>query len=945
MSLRALDNQDPVTSLSFFGESLLVAAAGSFLKLYNWRCGQLLISRKLFEVNKVHGVCFYGESSAVAWGGDSVALISKVDDLRVKKLYVCKDRVTDVAIFNRILFILTAHNEVLEVELSSMSLQKTHRCEERSILYSGSLYLSNHALHVAAGTVFGGVVIWSLHNDSVVQTFEMHEGSIFDVTWSQDGKRIASCSDDRAVFVLDIESGKVLAQGWGHISRVWKVKFVSQNLLVTGAEDCSARVWRLPEKGTDLDCVRIFTGHKGRSVWSLGVEREEKVIATGGGDGKIMLWDLSSHDAAVEERFNIDLTLKVSIRSLALSESTGALIATSNDGSVYTKTFEASEWRQINVDLGPAPIVKKSSSKFFLLSLNGQGAVLNEIGDKLFEFSLPFTILDFFVLNEINLVVIPAPPLAVLLVVNLIGKDVSWSELRQRPGAGVITCACDVSSVFQDTELHICLGSRNGCLMLYSVLEPEPLVVVPAALDSKTDAITSLRIVAKENSNPHIAATARSSDFGFFSLPSMQRMFKNRARKRGSIEGMRECDSDMLFWGFQNDLFVVWNADHGYEMASSNCGGSHRAWDCSYTAHGLYLTYFRKPDIVVQRLYTPSRKFTRSLLQPGTHGREIRGMELCPTNTQLLATASEDTTMALSWLNENGSMAKTACSINDGHVSGIQCLRWHPNGEFLFTGAGKGELIMWQVHVKGDSVFAKEVSRMPTNSAHIDELRVMDISLLVQGGETLIATAFSDSSFRIWKTREIDQNRFKWDLLLEEKYGERCLLNINLREWCRGIYLFYSSTDGCLLVHKLSITRSDSNQVLTAQQKLQVKLHQSGVRCSLLQITDSGSLVVYTGGEDNALSAVKLVCENDEVSHERLFMREDAHSSAVTSLQCLENRALLISTGSDQKVRLWTLDGRLLGSAFTDVCDTGVLVATEKRVITGGIGLQFFELF
>lgn len=944
MSLRALGNQDPVTSLSFYEKNLLVAAAGSFLKLYDWRCGQLLISRKLFEVNKVHGVSFYGESSAIAWGGDSVACISDVKDLRVRNVYACKDRVTDAAVFGGVLFILTAHNEVLEIELLTTTLQRTHRCAERSILYSGSLYLSTNKLNVAAGTVFGGVVVWNLQSDEVVQRFEAHEGSIFDVCWSQDGTRIASCSDDRAIYIHDVDTGKILAQGWGHISRIWKVRFVSSVMLISGAEDCSARVWRLPEEGTDLECVHIFTGHKGRSVWSLGVEREEGIVATGGGDGKIILWDLSSHSAVTEERYNIDLSLKASIRSLALSDSTGVLITTCNDGRVYTKALATPRWTQVDVNLGPAPVVKKFSSQFFVLSLNGQGAILNSSGEKQKEFNVPFTILDFFVLNESKLVVVPAPPLAVLFVVGLSGDDVFWTELKQRPGSGVITCACDVSSVFQDDKLYLCLGSRNGSIILYSALESEPLIVVPTALDSKTDAITSLQIIAKEKSEPHIIATARSSNYGIFSLSNMQLLYKNRARKRGSIEGMRKSQSDLLFWGFQNNLFVVWNANHGFEIASTNCGGSHRAWDFSHSTNRFYLTYFRKPDIVVQRLFTPSRKFACSLLQPGTHGREIRGMELCPVHPQLLATASEDTSMALSWLNENRSMAETVCSINDGHISGIQCLLWHPNGRYLFTGAGKGELIMWQVHINGSSVFAKESSRMPTNLAQIDELRVMDVSIITKGGETLIATAFSDSSYRIWKIRKNNKNKFEWDLLLQNQYGERCLLNIDLFQWQQGLYLFFSSTDGHLMLHKLVESNTEGSMAWSTQQKFRVKIHQSGVCCSLLQVIGPSSLIIYTGGEDNALSAVKLLTDNDEILLERLFIKKDAHSSAITSIQRLENRNLLISTGSDQKVRLWSLQGELISTTHTDVCDTGVLVATESRIITGGIGLQFFEL-
>ncbi|KAI5294547.1 hypothetical protein KEM55_006564, partial [Ascosphaera atra] len=174
----------------------------------------------------------------------------------------------------------------------------------KSVLYSADLaWVSSKQVLVAAGTVFGEIVVWScfLSTDSlkcsytaIHHFYEGHEGSIFGVDISnslsvpgehQPRRLLASCSDDRTIRIWDISDCSsdtatsikpdlseghstgfgnsicrddiqanpegCIAVTYGHISRIWGVKFLDSlwrdeelqfNLLSRG-EDSTTQLW------------------------------------------------------------------------------------------------------------------------------------------------------------------------------------------------------------------------------------------------------------------------------------------------------------------------------------------------------------------------------------------------------------------------------------------------------------------------------------------------------------------------------------------------------------------------------------------------------------------------------------------------------------------------------------------------------------------------------
>lgn len=193
-------------------------------------------------------------------------------------------------------------------------------CPTRSILTFASALL---LLHVHGSTCF------SQKPRDALLTLEGHTSRVKYVTFSPDGKRLASASWDGTVKLWDVATGKEILTFKGHkaqlnIDQVWSVAFSPDGKWIASASyDQTVKLWD-PVTGKELLSLK----HPDL-VYSMAVSPNGKRLASGSRDKSVRVWDTATGKKL--------LTLKghtIGVVSIAFSPDGKRLASGDSDTSV-----------------------------------------------------------------------------------------------------------------------------------------------------------------------------------------------------------------------------------------------------------------------------------------------------------------------------------------------------------------------------------------------------------------------------------------------------------------------------------------------------------------------------------------------------------------------------------------------------------------------------------
>ena len=189
----------------------------------------------------------------------------------------------------------------------------------RSVL---SVSFSPDGKTLATSSADNAVRLWDVtSHEQIGEPLTGHTSSVSSVSFSPDGKTFATGSADKTVRLWDVLSHKQIGK-LTHSNSVNSIAFSHDGkMLATGTDDKIIQLWDV------LSYKQIgvpFVGHTDR-VNSIAFSLNCNILASGSDDKTARFWDVSSH-----KQIGISLNLTDSIRSVAFSPD-GKILATGSD--------------------------------------------------------------------------------------------------------------------------------------------------------------------------------------------------------------------------------------------------------------------------------------------------------------------------------------------------------------------------------------------------------------------------------------------------------------------------------------------------------------------------------------------------------------------------------------------------------------------------------------
>jgi len=173
--------------------------------------------------------------------------------------------------------------------------------------------------------------IWDAETGLLLLTLTGHTDSVNGIVYSPDGKRIATTSDDHTAKVWDASTGEELLTLSGHTDWVFRVAFSPDGKrLVTTSWDKTVKVW----DATSGKELLTLSSHE---YFDVAFNPDGERIATCGDDGFVRIWDAGSG----KELLTLPVEGGTDVRGVAFSPD-GTRVAVASDGVYTVKMWDAS---------------------------------------------------------------------------------------------------------------------------------------------------------------------------------------------------------------------------------------------------------------------------------------------------------------------------------------------------------------------------------------------------------------------------------------------------------------------------------------------------------------------------------------------------------------------------------------------------------------------------
>ena len=140
---------------------------------------------------------------------------------------------------------------------------------------------------LATGRADNIIRVWNLTDGNLMYTFEGHDEPVTSLAFNTDGSRLASGSADSTVRMWDTSTDESPQEFTRHTDWVNSVA-LHETTLASAGFDSAIFLWDTSDK----KLLYMLTGHAD-SIESIAFSSDGNILASGGHDGKVLLWELT----------------------------------------------------------------------------------------------------------------------------------------------------------------------------------------------------------------------------------------------------------------------------------------------------------------------------------------------------------------------------------------------------------------------------------------------------------------------------------------------------------------------------------------------------------------------------------------------------------------------------------------------------------------------------
>ncbi|MEG3928389.1 nSTAND1 domain-containing NTPase [Microcoleus sp. T3_D1] len=491
-----------------------------------------------------------------------------------------------------------------------------------------------------------------------------HANWVYAVSFSPDGKLLATGSADRTVKLWDTTTGKQINTLTGHTNEVYAVSFSPDGkLLATGSADNTVKLWDT----TTGKQINTLTGHT-HWVWGVSFSPNGKWLATGSRDKTVKLWDTTTGKQINTLTGHTDV-----VRAVSFSPNGKRLATGSADKTV--KLWDTTTGKEIKTLTGHTKLV-------WGVSFSPNGKLLATGSDdktvKLWD-----TTTD----KEIK---------------TLTGHTNAVYAVSFSPnGKRLATGSADKTVKLWDTttgkQINTLTGHTNGVWGVSFSPNGKLLATGSADKTVKLWDTTGKQIKTLTGHTDRVRAVSFSPNGKLLATGSGDKTVKlwdtTTDKEINTLTGHTDGvyavsfspNGKRLATGSRDNTVKLWDTTTGKEI-NTLTGHTNWVWGVSFSPNGKLLAT-GSSDKTVKLWDTTTGKEIKTLTG---HTDTVRAVSFSP-NGKLLATGSADRTVKL-WDTTTGKEINTLT----GHTNGVWGVSFSPNGKLLATGSGDNTVKLWR---------------------------------------------------------------------------------------------------------------------------------------------------------------------------------------------------------------------------------------------------------